>query len=140
MKTPSQKIIVIYHGDCRDGFGGAWAAWKKFGNKAAYIPAFDRFVPPCELKNKELYLIDYGYPIGATKKLIRDNARVTAIDHHITAREVAKLTKDYSFSLYHSGAVLAWNYFHPGKKVPTLLRAVEDFDLWRWNTASSKEI
>ena len=138
MKTPQQKIIVIYHGDCRDGFGGAWAAWKKFGNKAAYLPALDRFIPPCVLKNKEIYLIDYGYPADVTKKLMRDNVRVTAIDHHITARDVVKTTHNYSFSLHHSGAVLAWNYFHPGQKVPTLLRCVEDFDLWRWKTTSSK--
>jgi uncharacterized protein len=140
MKTPSQKIIVIYHGGCRDGFGGAWAAWRKFGDRAAYLPVFDRFAPPCVLKNKEIYLIDYGYPMEVTRKLIRDNARVTAVDHHITAKDTVVLTKDYSFSLHHSGAVLAWNYFHPKQKVPTLLRCVEDFDLWRWNTPSSKEI
>ena len=135
-----KKIVIIYHGDCRDGFGGAWAAWKKFGNKATYVPALDRFVPPRGLRNKEIYLIDYGYPANVTKKLIKDNARVTAIDHHITAKDVVKLTSDYSFSLRHSGAVLAWNYFHSGQKVPFLLRSVEDIDLWSWKVRFSKEI
>jgi hypothetical protein len=22
--------MVLYHGDCADGFGAAWALWKKF--------------------------------------------------------------------------------------------------------------
>jgi oligoribonuclease NrnB/cAMP/cGMP phosphodiesterase (DHH superfamily) len=140
MKTPHQKIIIIYHGDCDDGFGGAYAAWKKFGARAAYLPAMDRFALPCPLKNKEIYLIDYTYQENLIKKLLHDNKRVTAIDHHITAERAAKLTKDYSFALDHSGAVLAWKYFHPGKRVPMMLRYIEDRDLWRWKVPASKAI
>jgi oligoribonuclease NrnB/cAMP/cGMP phosphodiesterase (DHH superfamily) len=140
MKTPSQKIVVIYHGDCPDGFGGAYAAWKKFGARAAYLPAMNRFALPCPLKNKEVYLIDYTYQENFIKKLLRDNKRVTAIDHHITAERVAKLTQNYSFALDHSGAVLAWNYFHPGRKVPVMLRYIEDRDLWRWKLPASKAV
>ncbi len=140
MKPPKQKIIIIYHGGCRDGFGGAWAAWKKFGNRAAYLPAFDRFAPPCKLKNKEVYLIDYTYREDLVRKLTKENVCVTAIDHHITSERAAKLTEKYSFDLHHSGAVLAWNYFHPRKKVPMLLRYVEDSDLWRFVVPRSKEI
>lgn len=140
MKTPPQKIIVIYHGDCADGFGGAYAAWKKFGARAAYLPAMDRFALPCPLKNKEVYLIDYTYQEDLVKKLLRDNVRVTVIDHHITAARAAKLTQKYSFDLNRSGAVLAWRYFHPGKKIPMLLRYVEDRDLWHWKLPGSKAI
>ena len=32
-----KKIVVIYHDQCRDGFGAAYAAWKKFGDDASYI-------------------------------------------------------------------------------------------------------
>ncbi|MDP2598223.1 MAG: DHHA1 domain-containing protein [Candidatus Liptonbacteria bacterium] len=134
------NIIVIYHGGCRDGFGGAWAARKKFGNKAEYIPAFNRFAPPREFKEKEIYLIDYTYNPDVVKRLIRNNIRVTAIDHHITAEKAVKMTRHYSFSLYNSGAVLAWKYFHPGKKIPTMLRIVEDSDLWKWEIRHAKEI
>jgi oligoribonuclease NrnB/cAMP/cGMP phosphodiesterase (DHH superfamily) len=141
MKTPSQKIVVIYHGDCPDGFGGAYAAWKKFGAKAAYIPASGWSALPCPLKRKEVYLIDYTYNDEALiKKLIRDNVRVTAIDHHITAERAVKLTQDYSFALDHSGAVLAWQYFHPGKKMPMILRYIEDRDIWRWKVPSSEAV
>ncbi len=140
MKTPSQKIVIIYHGDCADGFGGAYAAWKKFGAKAAYLPAMDRFALPCPLKKKEVYLIDYTYEEDLIKKLLRDNIRVTAIDHHITAERAVKMTQDYSFALDHSGAVLAWKYFHASKKIPMLLRYIEDRDLWRWKIPASKAV
>src|SRR6201986_525599 len=138
-KAPKQKIVVIYHGKCPDGFGGAWAAWKKFGNKAAYFAARDRNVPPVPLKNKIVYVIDYTYDAPIIKKLIKDNIRVTAIDHQIRQFEATKLTHHYLYDVKHSGAVLAWHYFHPLKKVPMLLRYVEDRDIWKWRVPHSRE-
>ena len=140
IKVPKQKIVVIYHGKCPDGFGGAWAAWKKFGAKAAYLPARNRAAPPVELKNKIIYIIDYTYDAPIVKKLIKDNVRVTAIDHHISQKEAAMLTEKYLYDVNHSGAVLAWKYFHPLKKVPMLLRYVEDRDLWKWKVPHSREM
>ncbi len=34
-----KDIVVIYHKHCPDGFGAAYAAWKKFGDAAEYLPA-----------------------------------------------------------------------------------------------------
>ncbi len=140
IKIPEQKIVVIYHGDCPDGFGGAWAAWKKFGAKAAYLPARDRSAPPVPLKNKIVYAIDYTYDAPIIKKLLKDNIRVTAIDHHVSQADATKLTENYLYDVKHSGAVLAWQYFHPGKKMPMLLRYVEDRDIWKWTVPHSREM
>src|SRR3989338_10219323 len=127
-----KKIIILYHADCSDGFGGAWAAWKKFGNKVSYIPVWHQEPPPKGLKNKIIYMIDFTYPEKITKKLIRDNKRVTSIDHHETAEKTTKLTFDYRFSLDNSGSALAWKYFHPKKKIPLFLKNIEDMDLWKF--------
>jgi hypothetical protein len=140
MKTPRQKIVVIYHGKCPDGFGGAWAAWRKFGAKAAYFAARDRGAPPVPLKNKIVYVIDYTYDAPIMKKLIKDNIRVTAIDHHVSQKEATMLTEKYSYNVKRSGATLAWEYFHPGKPVPALLRYVEDRDLYAWKVPHSREM
>jgi oligoribonuclease NrnB/cAMP/cGMP phosphodiesterase (DHH superfamily) len=139
-ETPKQKIVVIYHGNCPDGFGGAWAVWKKFGAKAAYLSARDRSAPPVPLKNKIVYIIDYTYDAPIIKKLIKDNIRVTAIDHHVSQADATKLTEKYVYDVKHSGAVLAWRYFHPGEKMPMLLRYVEDRDIWKWNVPHAREM
>ena len=73
--------------NARTGSAAAWAAWKKFGAKAAYLPARDRNAPPVPLKNKIVYIIDYTYDPPIIKKLIKDNVRVTAIDHHFSQKE-----------------------------------------------------
>ncbi len=140
-RTVKKNIAVLYHGDCSDGFGAAWAAWKKFKDKADYVPLFRGRPLPAGLKGKELYFIDFTPNRTAElKKLIRDNRRVTIIDHHISAKESAALVCNPLFSLNHSGAVLAWRYFHPGKKVPWLLRTIEDMDLWKFKMPHTKAV
>jgi oligoribonuclease NrnB/cAMP/cGMP phosphodiesterase (DHH superfamily) len=139
-ETPKKKIIVIYHGNCPDGFGGAWAAWTKFKNKAAYIPATDRLALPFEIKNKEVYLIDYTYEPELVSQLISDNLRVTAIDHHVSQEASTRLTQDHLYAVDHSAAPLAWQYFHGAKKLPMLLKYIEDRDIWKWKLPYAEEI
>jgi oligoribonuclease NrnB/cAMP/cGMP phosphodiesterase (DHH superfamily) len=43
------------------------------------------------------------------------------------------------FDMNHSGAMLAWNFFHPGKEAPRMIKFIEDRDLWRWQIPYSKE-
>ena len=135
----TKPIVVCYHGDCSDGFGAAWAAWKKFGTRADYL-ALHRDEPVPKLKDKEVYMIDFLYVPAITKKLIAANRRVTGIDHHITARESTLMTHEPLFDNDHSGAVLAWKYFHPGKPVPKLLQYIEDRDIWKWKLPHTREI
>lgn len=140
MTIKDKKIVILYHAECRDGFSAAWAAWKKFGKTAFYIPVTHYNPPPTGLKNKEIYFLDFVYPMSTMVRLIRSNKRVTAIDHHISAEKITKITKDWRYAVNHSGAALAWRYFHPGKKTPIFLKCVEDSDIWKWTIPSSREI
>lgn len=134
-----KDIVVVYHGKCRDGFGGAWAAWKKFGDSADYYPA-QRAEDPPEIKNKEIYFIDFTYSPEITKKYISENKKIIIIDHHISAQEAVELVPENSFNINHSGAVLVWQYFFPDQAVPKLLQHIEDTDLWRFNLENTREI
>ncbi len=140
VKSSNKKIVVIYHGDCPDGFSGAWAAWKKFGNKAEYIGASDRANPPKGLAGKEVYFIDWVYPLATMKKVQRAAGKVIAIDHHATTETASRAMDECVFDMHHSGAVLAWRYFHPKKLLPKLFRYVEDHDLGRFKLAHTKAI
>lgn len=136
----TKNIIVLYHGACADGFSGAWAAWKKFGGRAQYLPLHHSDEPLLGLKNKEIYFVDIIYPPAAVKALIRQNKKVAAIDHHITAKSAVLSVPDHLFANNHSGSVLAWRYFHPKKPVPNLLKFVEDRDLYAWKLPKAREI
>ncbi len=135
-----KKTVILYHAGCRDGFGAAWAAWKKFGAKATYIPVEYHNLPPAGLKGKEIYTLDFTYKRPITEKLMRENKSVTSIDHHESQKEITGLTENYSYAVNHSGSVLAWKYFHPGKRTPFFLKCVEDSDIWKWKIPHSREI
>ena len=77
-----KKIVIIYHDQCRDGFGAAYAAWKKFGDDASYIPRKTQDPVPEGLENKEIYIVDYSYKKPDLERLREDNKSVVVIDHH----------------------------------------------------------
>ena len=47
--------IVLYHAGCPDGFGAAWACWKKFGDNAEYMPV-SHGSPPPNVEGKNVYI------------------------------------------------------------------------------------
>ena len=58
-----ERTIILYHGGCPDGFGGAYSAWKKFGDSAEYIALSRGEEPPVETcTGAKLYFIDFSYP------------------------------------------------------------------------------
>ena len=135
----TKEVVILYHAECNDGFGGAWAAWKKFGSEADYIPvSHDSY--PDNFTNKEIYTVDLTLPEEITEKLLETNKRLTSIDHHITAEKITKMTQDFSFDNNHSGAFLSWKYFHPDKLVPKLLLFVEDSDLWKGEYSETPKV
>lgn len=142
-KTKQNKlkpIVILYHAECRDGFTAAWAAWKKFGSKASYIPIKLGNPPPSEVKNRNVYTLDFMYYSPYLEKFIKDNKKVVAIDHHLSARDFIKKVPEHVFDMKHSGAALAFKYFHPGKKMPRMVGLVEEGDLWKFKSKYIKEV
>ncbi len=135
-----KDIVVIYHADCRDGFGAAYATWKKFGEDASYIPLNASVnEPPEGLTDKEVYIVDFSFTKDVLQTLVDTNKKVVVIDHHASAKDAVTAFPDNIFDNDHSGAVLAWQYFHPDTDVPELLQYVEDVDLWRFALPESRE-
>ncbi len=139
-RSVSKDILVLYHGNCTDGFGAAWAAWKKLGDKAEYIGIKLDMLPDEEFVGKEIYMLDFVYDEQYLKDFIGRNKKVVAIDHHITNKRTAEMVLDHSYDIGHSGAVLAWKYFNPNKKIPKFLEHVEDSDLGKFKLPFTKEL
>jgi hypothetical protein len=128
-------IKVLYHGNCYDGFGAAYAAWKAFGDNAEYIPcAYNEGSLPLDQvpDGSEVYVVDYSFP---REDLLRKRPRfktLVVLDHHATAEENLRGLDFCVFDMNRSGAMIAWDYFHPGNKAPLLIEHIQDRDLWRF--------
>ena len=136
----NKDILVLYHGNCTDGFGAAWAAWKKFGDEAEYKEVRLNTPPDDDFVGKEIYMLDFVYDEQYLEDFIGKNKKVVAIDHHITNKNTAKMISEHLWDLDHSGAVLSWKYFHPDKKTPKLLEYVEDTDIGKWQLQFTNEL
>ncbi|MCI0597529.1 hypothetical protein L0Y34_00425, partial [Candidatus Parcubacteria bacterium] len=129
-----EKTVVFYHGDaCPDGFGAAYAAWKKFGESAEYHPLSRGEEPPVELaRGREVYMLDFTYPKEIMAQFVGAAKRMVALDHHEGIREATESVPEHVFDNNRSGAGIAWDYFHPGMPRPALINHVEDDDIFRF--------
>jgi len=133
MPSP-ERTVILYHGGCPDGFGGAYAAWKKFGDKAEYVPLHRGKGIPEEVDGANVYLIDFTFnTIAEMQEILTRTASLVVLDHHAGIEEVTKSVPEYVYDVTHSGATLAWNYFHPDTETPYFLKLLEDQDLFLFN-------
>lgn len=135
-----KDTVIIYHSPCLDGFGGAYAAWKKFGDSATYLPMRRSALQTEGLAGKDVYFIDFTYPKELTEKIAKEARSVTILDHHIGVKDVVESVPTHVFDNDRSGATIAWKYFHPDKPLPRLFSYLEDIDLFRRALPSHKEI
>ncbi len=110
--------FVLYHAHCADGFGAAWAAWKRFGAEARYLAVQHGAPAPSLPEGSEVYILDFAYTRAETETIRRRAASLRVIDHHRTAEEELRGLDYATFDNRKSGAVLSWEFFHPGKPVP----------------------
>ncbi len=159
------KPLVIYHAHCADGFGAAFAAWLKFGDAAEYVPmqygAEGWDYTCCTMR--EVYILDFSFQKVVMDSIFSVSNKVVWLDHHKTAFEMwcGGLDSDRVVDGVHretmleanykdvkaeiildnnkSGALIAWEYFHPDKEVPMLIKHIDDYDRWQFKIEGTKE-
>ena len=151
--------VVIYHDPCLDGFTAAWACWLRWPD-ADYIGCnYGQSVP--EVSGKNVLIVDFSFKAPLLEQMAQSAASIVILDHHKSARldlehfqrfadnpdrftlaTVHSMIGDLQrggypavcalFDMERSGARLAWEFAHPEKETPWLVRLVEDRDLWKF--------
>ncbi|HEY3997494.1 MAG TPA: phosphoesterase [Candidatus Xenobia bacterium] len=138
--APDDVTHVLYHADCPDGFGAAWAAWRRRGDQAQYQPVKHHEPPPTLPAQAKVLLVDFAYPRTELLKLKSEVGLLAVLDHHESSQKDLQGLDFAHFDMTHSGARLSWDWFHPDAPVPTLVDYIEDRDLWRWLLPNSRDI
>lgn len=151
--TTTNKPLVIYHGNCADGFSAAWC----FYNKDPEGYDFHAGVygkPPPDVTGRTVYLVDFSYKVDIIAEMLKVAEYVFLIDHHETAINDTDGFNHVDFFKYtdlnRSGAMLAWDFLHnpggqrPGdygyQSPPLLLDHIQDRDLWKFKLPGTREI
>lgn len=137
---PDEITHVLYHADCWDGFGARFAAEKKLGDKATYIPVSYKDGIPQLPADAKVAIVDFSYPREQLLDLQTKVGGLVVLDHHEKARQQLEGLPFVVFEQERAGAGLAWSYFHPDQPEPKLLQYVEDRDLWKFNLDKSREV
>ncbi|WP_338086916.1 phosphohydrolase [Magnetospirillum aberrantis] len=101
------------------------------------------------MTGRNVVLVDFSYKRPVMEALCRNAASVIVLDHHKTAAEELDglaapqenpIAVIVTIDMEKSGAVLAWEHFHPGQPIPRLLQHVQDRDLWHFALPGTREI
>lgn len=151
------KPLVLFHGNCTDGFASAWVARRAMPD-AELIPV-QYGQPPPDVRGRDVYIIDFSYKRPVMRQILSDAHKAVVLDHHVTAEaELADIVDEFvmrpdlianrpgselpvvHFDMAKCGARLAWEYFNPDEKPPFLIELVEDRDLWKFELPESKAL
>jgi oligoribonuclease NrnB/cAMP/cGMP phosphodiesterase (DHH superfamily) len=130
------KPIVIYHGQCRDGFCAAWCVWRRTPGAEFFAASYG--APPPDVAGREVIMVDFCYSLDVMNKIGAEAKSLLLLDHHKSAEEAmcefngnGCPSLAVQFDMNRSGAGMAWDHFHPGQPRPWIVDYVEDRDLWR---------
>lgn len=138
------RSLCIYHGHCDDGFAAAWCVRKAVLDVEFYPGAYQN--DPPDVTDRDVILVDFSYKRPVLLQMAERARSILILDHHKTAAEDLSsfpLPEPFGswlhapptivawFDMHRSGATLAWDYFHPGRRRPEFISYIEDRDLWR---------
>ena len=132
--------LCIYHGNCADGFSGAWVVRKALGDVEFHAGVYQN--PPPDVTGKDVVLVDFSYKRQEMESIVDRAASVLVLDHHKTAEEDLRgLTgATVVFDMERCGSMIAWDFYFPRDPVPPLLNHIQDRDLWRFALRKTREI
>ena len=142
MIKKSKKVVVFYHDRCLDGFTSAYYAYKKYKNKADYIPLKhgthnqtlkEHGIPISKLRGKVIYFLDFCLEQDEMDKVLGSAKKVVVLDHHVGVQDIVENIKGSVFGDGVSGAYLSHRYFFPKERTPRLAHYVSIGDTYSFS-------
>lgn len=133
------KNICIYHANCSDGFTAAWAVWKKHPQLEFHSASHGQTPPDCT--DRDVIIVDFSYKRCVLLEMAKVAKTILILDHHKSAEaELIDLPDNVQavFDMQRSGAMMAWQWYHPDSTAPLLVAHVQDQDLWKFELPLTK--
>lgn len=140
-----KKPLLLYHGNCPDGFGATIPFHIKYGDTIEYMAVNHKQKPfhgisPKIFKDRIVWMVDISFERKDTLKIRKLTKEFTNIDHHLGNQDKLGDLDCCHFNMNHSGAVLSWQFCFPERPIPKLLLYIEDRDINNWHLPYAKEL
>lgn len=81
------KPLCIYHGNCADGFGAAWAVRAALGLEHVEFHPGVHQDPPPDVSGRDVILVDFSYKRRVLAEMAAQARSILILDHHKSAAE-----------------------------------------------------
>lgn len=133
------KPLCIYHGNCQDGFGSAWAVRHALGD-GVERPVLEEMAATA----RSIVILDHHKSAEADlagfKIELCGSAKFCWSDVPGMLEDYRELRMTPIIDMERSGAGMSWDCFNPNKPRPALINHIEDRDLWRFALKGTREI
>lgn len=138
--------LVIYHGNCADGFTAAWLFNRWYGEQHPRIDGnmpgkwivdhhpgvYGR--PPPDVTGRDVYILDFSYKRAVMQVICDEALSVTMIDHHISAiKDLEGFTHPRLKAVLDDSRCGSWltsKYLWPDREPDRMIELVDDRDRW----------
>jgi len=141
------KIFCYFHNDDLDGWASSAIVSKKHKNDEIEFYGYNYEDEIKLVKGYDIvYMVDCSTTSENMKFLMDNNKKFVWTDHH--AKKIWQVIEEIDGDIpglrdkdnKHAACVLTWKYLYPKKPVPTILKYIEDVDLWKWEMKYTDEI
>jgi oligoribonuclease NrnB/cAMP/cGMP phosphodiesterase (DHH superfamily) len=157
-----KPTLCLYHANCTDGFGAAFAVHKLGLEQVSFVPVKYGEAAPA-VTGKHVIIVDFSYSQEVLEAMSELAASILVIDHHKSAQaalaelpsvatyadflkrvaghtETGRSVLCTVFDMNRSGAGIAWDFFHPQRPRPMIIEHIQDYDLWKFQLPYTREV
>lgn len=135
------KALIIYHGNCYDGFTAAWIAEEAMILENVRVELFPARYgdPPPDVEGRDVTVLDFSYPREVMLEMHAKASHLQVLDHHKTAEADCAGLDFCKFDMDRSGCRMAWDHYFGGPP-PEWVAHIEDRDLWRFALDGTRDV
>ena len=150
METP---VVCLYHADCYDGLGAAWALRKRFPHAVCMEVNYKEDPPLSHIPaGAHVYVVDFCYDLERLHMLAAIAGELHIFDHHVGMAETLTAFNEQMqalgwhhthrgvFDISVSGAKLTWQQLLPDTESPPIIEFISDRDLWNFELEESRAV
>ena len=142
------KMVIVYHANCADGMGAAWAARCAFPYAEVTPAAYQKELSEEFLQsitNAVVLIVDFSFDANDMRRICDKATYVELLDHHVTALQKLGDFKADNFDMTscritRSGCGIVWEWLHGTEPMPPLLARIEDRDLWVFKLPDTRQV
>ena len=144
-----RTVWSISHSDA-DGMAACAVVKSIYPNAIPMITNYGKYRNLFRIKPGDMVVVtDFTLSLDEFQRLRDRNVKIVWIDHHkanydeIYAQDPSWLQCDGIRRDDYCGAALAWMFFHPSmppEAMPTVIKLVNDYDLWKFEDPRTKDL